>query len=142
MCRKVAVASADLFNRNYLSTMRGPSPKWVIESITRSLFRIDSVEYIMAGTEGSNLYAVKMPSLTQWKKEWEIIDVQARPELTRRQSRVQLIVQYKKKKKPENFTANFHIEIRWSHGKFAQSPEAKLYKDFKWVNIPFVKSIV
>lgn len=142
MCRKVAEVSAELFNRNYLSTMRGPAPKWVIESITRNLFRIDSVEYIMAGTEGSKVYAIRMPSLSQWKKEWEIVDVQAIPELTRGQSRVQLVVQYKRKKDPQIFSASFHIEIRWSHGKFVQAPEAKLYKDFKWANIPFVESIV
>jgi site-specific DNA-methyltransferase (adenine-specific) len=142
MCRKIAEVSADLFNRNFLLTMRGPSPKWVIESIARNLFRIDSIEYIMAGTEGSKVYAIKMPSLSKWKKEWEIIDVHAIPELTRGQSRVQLIVQYKRKKDTQILSAPFHIEIRWSHGKFMQSPEAKLYKDFKWANIPFVESIV
>jgi hypothetical protein len=96
----------------------------------------------MAGTEGSKVYAIKMPSLSKWKKEWEIIDVHAIPELTRGQSRVQLIVQYKRKKDTQILSAPFHIEIRWSHGKFMQSPEAKLYKDFKWANIPFVESIV
>lgn len=142
MCRKVAEASAELFNRNFLSTMRGPSPKWVIESIVRNLFRIDSVEYIMAGTAGSKIYAIKMPSLSQWKKEWEIVDVQAFPELTRGQSRVQIVVQYKRKKEITIYLAPFHIEIRWSHGKFAQAPEAKLYKDFNWADIPFVETIV
>ena len=142
MCRKVATVSAERFNSKFLLAMRGPTKKWVIESIARNLFKIDSIEYIMAGTEGGKIYAIKMPSLSKWKKEWEIVDIRAIPELTRRQSRVQLVVEYKRKNDTQIYSTSFHVEIRWSHGKFMQSPEAKLYKDFKWVDIPFVENIV
>jgi site-specific DNA-methyltransferase (adenine-specific) len=142
MCRRVAEASAELFNRNFLTAMDGLSPKWVIESIAKNLFRIDSVEYVMAGVTGSKVYAIKMPSLSRWKKEWEIVGVQATPDLSRGQSVVKIIVQYKNKKETTVYEASFHVEIRWSHGKFVQAPEAKLYKDFKWVDVPFVESIV
>lgn len=142
MCRKVAEESAKLFNQNFLSAMRGPTSRWVIENIVRNLFRLDSVSYIMAGTMGSKVYAIKLPSLTQWKKDWEIVDVHAIPELTREQSRVQLIVKYRQKKTNDIHSALFHVEIRWSHGKFMQSPEAKIYKDFNWDNIPFVENLI
>ncbi|MFH2102768.1 MAG: site-specific DNA-methyltransferase [Chloroflexota bacterium] len=142
MCKTVATASADKFNNNFSAAMRGPSPKWIIENITRVLFRIDSVEYIMAGTDGSRKYAIKMPALSQWKKEWEIVDVEATPDLRKGQSIVNLNVQFKRKKEVEIYTAQFPVQIRWSHGKFAQNPEAKVYKDFSWSQIPFVETIV
>ena len=38
-------------------------------------------------------------------------------------------------------TAIFHTQIRWSHGKFQNNPEAKLYKNFAWENVDFFESI-
>ncbi|HXR53844.1 MAG TPA: hypothetical protein VN793_02240, partial [Acidimicrobiales bacterium] len=29
-----------------------------------------------------------------------------------------------------------HVEIRWSHGRFAQPPEAKVYLDSRHENVP------
>jgi DNA modification methylase len=141
MCHRVAEASANVFNNNYSTAMKGPSRRWVIESVAKNLFRLDSSEYIMAGSSGRNGYAIRMPSLSEWKREWEIVDVKAIPDITRGQSVVQLEIKYKRKKEPSEYHAHFHAEIRWSHGKFSQSPEAKLYKDFNWGSIPFVEKI-
>jgi site-specific DNA-methyltransferase (adenine-specific) len=142
MSHKVAETSAALFNKNYSISMKGPARGWVVESVAKNLFRLDSTEYIMAGESGKNGYAIKMPSLSEWKREWEIIDILAMPDITRGQSVVLLDVKYKRKKESSEYHANFHIEVRWSHGKFSQSPEAKLYKDFNWGSIPFVERIV
>jgi len=40
------------------------------------------------------------------------------------------------------YTYNFHIELRWCHGKFCGNPEAKLYKDFDWSSVRFFEKIV
>lgn len=37
---------------------------------------------------------------------------------------------------------HYPAEIRWPHGKFCGNPEGKLYKDFKWVDVPFFKRII
>ena len=142
MCHKVAESSATLFNKNYSESMEGPSRGWVIESIAKNLFRIDSADYIMAGESGGKGYAIKMPSFSEWKREWAIADIQAIPDITRRQSVVQILVRYRRKKEATEYQAKFHVEVRWSHGKFGQAPEAKLYKDFRWTDVPFVSSIV
>jgi hypothetical protein len=127
---------------NYSESMEGPSRGWVIESIAKNLFRIDSADYIMAGESGSKGYAIKMPSFSEWKREWAIEDIQAIPDMTRRQSVVQILVRYRRKKEATEHQSKFHVEVRWSHGKFGQAPEAKLYKDFRWTDVPFVSSIV
>jgi DNA modification methylase len=142
MCRKTSEISASMFNENYKNSMSGGSKNAVIEYLVRNLFRLDSVEYILAGIAGSREYVIKMPSLSHWKREWEIVDIQAHPDLSRKQSVVLLTVCYKNKQSGTSYNAQFHIEIRWSHRKFCGAPEAKLYKDFNWKDIAFVTSIV
>jgi len=142
MCRKASEISARLFNENYSNSMSGSSRNSIIEYLVKNLFRLDSVEYILVGITGSREYAIKMPSLSQWKREWEIVDIQARPDLSRKQSVVILVVNYRNKQDGNTDKARFHIEIRWSHGKFCGAPEAKLYKDFNWADIAFVTTIV
>jgi site-specific DNA-methyltransferase (adenine-specific) len=142
LCHNVAKYSANMFNNYYQESMNGSSRNIVIQHIVKYLFRIDSVEYILAGVSGSKDYAVKIPSLNQWVREWKIMSIEASADLNRKQSVVCLVVKYQNKKDKLLYTAKFHIEIRWSHGKFCGSPEAKLYKDFKWANIAFVNSII
>jgi DNA modification methylase len=142
LCHNVAKYSAEMFNNYYHASMSGPSKISIIQNIVKYLFRIESVEYILAGTTGKNYYAVKIPSIHQWIKEWKILDIEAMPDLNRKQSVVYLLVSYKNQKDNTEYRAKFHIEIQWSHGKFCGSPEAKLYKDFKWADIAFVKSIL
>jgi len=141
MCKDVATTSAAIFNQSYQKGRTGDSRTAVTEHLVKSLFRINSVEYILAGSGGKYDYAVIIPSITEWKKEWEIVSVEAVPDLEKKQSVVNIQVEYKNKKSKASYIANFHIEIRWSHGKFRSSPEAKLYKNFKWAEIAFTKSI-
>ncbi|MFZ2096785.1 MAG: site-specific DNA-methyltransferase [Anaerolineales bacterium] len=142
LCHNVARYSADKFNGYYHQSMNGSSRNSVIQHIVRFLFRIESIEYIFAGTTGKTYYGVKIPSLHQWIKEWKILDIEAVPDFHRKQSVVNLFVNYKNKTLGGLYTAKFHIEIRWSHGKFCGSPEAKLYKDFRWTDIVFVNPII
>jgi hypothetical protein len=48
---------------------------------------------------------------------------------------------YEHKASGQSGKAKFHAEIRWSHGKFKQAPEAKLYKDFQRWDVPFIETI-
>ena len=141
MCHAVAQASANEFNNNVQNALNSNSRIGVIEYIIINFFRIDTTEYILAGTFGRSEFAVKIPSLGKWKREWELVGIEATPDLKRKQSVVDIVVCYKQKKANDIHKAKFHIEIRWSHGKFCGKPEAKLYKDFKWRDIAFVESI-
>ena len=142
LCHKVAQASADEFNHNIREALNSTSRIGVIEHIVDNLFRIDTTEYILAGTFGKNVFAVKIPSLGKWKSKWELLSIEAIPNLKRKQSVVDILVSYKQKSDKEIHIAKFHVEIRWSHGKFCGNPEAKLYKEFAWRDIPFVESII
>ena len=142
LAQNVSTYSAKVFNDNFSAAMQTPSRNAIIEHIIKYLFRLDSVEYLLTGIEGQSVFGVKIPSITQWKKEWEVLKIFAKPDLKRKQSRVIIVVNYRNKIQKTTHSAQFHVEIRWSHGKFCGAPEGKLYKDFKWSEIAFVQTIV
>jgi DNA modification methylase len=141
MCYRVARKSADTFNMNLQASMRGRARGAVLEQIARQFFRMDAPTYVLGGIENSKEFAVVVPSLTDWKSSWRITGAVATPNLQRKQSVVNIAVEYQHKERKESLSARFHVEIRWSHGKFAQAPEAKLYKDFRWRDIEFLKPV-
>ena len=141
MCHQVAKVSADIFNNNYSASMRGRSRNAVIEQITRHFFRMNAIDYILCGIDKKKEFALIIPEITRWKREWIIVDVIAEPELDREQSRVRFLVHYKNRNSGITNMAEFHTQIRWSHGKFQNNPEAKLYKNFAWEEVAFFESI-
>ncbi len=141
MCHKVAEVSAEIFNSNYSSSMQGRSRSAVIERIMQSFFRMNSIDYLLGGIDKKKGFAVIVPEITRWNREWTITDIVASPELDKRQSRVHFSVLFRNRQSKESFEANFHAQIRWKHGKFQSNPEAPLYKNFTWEDLPFFKSI-
>jgi len=141
LCHEVARVSAKKFNDNISASLNGHSRNAVLEQIARHFFRMNAVEYILGGIDKGDEFAVIIPEMTRWKKDWAITDVIAEPELDKDQSRVRFTVHFKNKMSRDNYTAQFHAEIRWSHGKFQIKPEGKLYKNFAWEDIAFFKSI-
>lgn len=142
MCHKVAVVSAQMFNEHLQTSLNSSSKNSIIDKIIKDLFRLNSVEYIVAGVSAGTEFAVIVPSIDDLKQEWEIRSIKAVADLSRKQSVVNILVTYRSKSdKTTETTSKFHVEIRWSHGKFCGSPEAKLYKDFKWHEVAFMKQI-
>lgn len=144
MCNKVACESAEQFNQLFSSTWRERRSDLTIH-IMRIFFRMNSTNYILACIEKRKQpFALIIPDVTSWSKNWELIEVKATPKLCG-QSVVEFIVTIRnknnKKKNRNTFEFPFHAEIRWSHGKFCGSPEAKLYKDFSWNTVPFFQVI-
>lgn len=140
MCHEVAKRSATVFNEKLKLSVQSRSRKAVLEQLARFFFRLDSVEYVLGGIDRGKAFAVVIPDLSNWNRNWTITQVVAEPELERKQSRVRFYVTVKAKN-GDTYTAEFHAEIRWSHGKFQGNPEAKLYKDFVWEELPFFESI-
>jgi hypothetical protein len=108
---------------------------------------MDSTEYIFCGLDDGDPFAVIAPSLTDWKRNWELVSVIAVPDLQRGQSVVDFEIIAKRKSDRKQFELGFHAQIRWSHGKFAKHPEAKIYigtrsKPLKWQDVPFFARIV
>lgn len=142
MCHEVARVSARIFNQNIETARQSNAWSAILEQIVKYFFRLDATEYILAGIDGTTEFAVIVPDLTRWKQTWRVKSIEAQPNLKRQQSVVNLLVGYESKKGRQSQTAKFHVEIRWSHGKFCGAPEAKLYKDFLWTEIAFLESLL
>jgi len=140
-CHQVATHSAALFHDNLKATLAGQLKNAVTENIIRRFFRMSDSEYVLCGSDQRNDFCVTIPPLTEWKRKWRFKQLTAHPDLSRGQSVVNFEIVVAEKASRQEYTFPFHAEIRWSHGKFSGNPEAKLYKDFAWIEAPFFSPI-
>ncbi len=101
------------------------------------LLRLQSAPYFVLGesAEGHPLaYRVKTP----WdlRATHEFVGLRHEPEHGRGQPIVGWEGLYRDRTTSAILTVAGHIEVRWSHGKFAQAPEAKVYLDTPHHSVP------
>lgn len=137
MCREAAKKSAEIFNDNISLSLK-EHPKALHEVIAKIFLRLNGIPYLLVCMEKDTVSSLWVPDLTTFLRQYKIFDVVAQADSTRKQSVVNILLRYKdKNKSSENLS--YHVEIRWSHGKFCGNPEAKLYKHFLWKEVPGFK---
>ena len=129
-------------NSSITRSLSSRSRASVIENLLRWFFRLNSISYLLCGIDGSNEFGVWIPSVTDWVSKWSLDSIVASPDLSRRQSVVDFELIFSNRSNQDNFAARFHTELRWSHGRFCGSPEAKLYKEFYWRDLPIFRRLV
>ena len=142
MCHAVALASALEFSSRMSNSMKGRARTAIIENVMRWFFRLDAVPYILCGLDANDQFGLQVPSLTDFKSRWDLDIIQANADLARRQSVVDFELRFSSKANQSSYVANFHTELRWSHGRFCGAPEAKLYKDFHYYELPFFHRLI
>ncbi len=142
MCHSVSKSSADLFNDIFARTFASAERIPMLDGLLEVFFRLDSVSYILTGIDGGIPFALSVPSITDWRRHWQVINVLGVPDSTSGQCVVvfEFTVEHRQTRKA--YVLPFHVEVRWSHGKFCGNPEAKLYKNFLWTDAPFFISII
>lgn len=138
LCEKVSNESAKIFNENLTSALNAKNN--ILNGIFKYFFRLNSVEYILAGIEKNKPVAVLLIPIDQWEKKYEIISVVASP-LQKGQPEVLLSFSFKDKKSKTSYCFVAQVEIRWSHGKFCGNPEAKVYKTWNYADLPWVSLV-
>jgi len=138
LCEKVSKESAKIFNSNLSSSLA--AKKRILLEIFKFFFKLNSVEYILAGVEKNKPFAVSLIPIDQWIKEYEFKGVVALP-LSKGQAEVLLRFSFRNKTKKHSFDLDARVEIRWSHGKFCGNPEAKVYKTWEYSQLPWVSVI-
>ena len=141
MCRNVSLASANRFHQNFQAAINTNIRSSVLENIVKQFFRVNAVPYLLVGLDKHRPFGLQIPDITAWKRDWRIVSLIATPDLTRGQSVVDICMVLEEKTSKANHSMDFHVEIRWSHGKFCGNPEAKLYKEFSWSSVPFFRNI-
>jgi len=142
LCHNTAQRSADIFNQRLIEALSSNQARGVQMGIVKAFFRLNSSPYILAGVDRGENIALSFPDANTWNQNWEFISIEAWPDLSAGQSVVRFLLKIKNKKSKVIYSFDYHAEIRWSHGKFCGNPEGKLYKDFAWKDLPFVKDLL
>lgn len=105
------------------------------ESMLWRLLRIGSAPYFVLGAAPSGFLRLRIATPWDWRRHYELrtFDVEARAGgqpmvawravVRERATRVERVV-------------TGHVEVRWSHGRFAGRPEAKVYLDTPHAEVP------
>ena len=106
-----------------------------VERVLWRLLRIGSAPYFVLGASAEGTLRLRIATAWDWRQHFRIDDVAITP-TAREQPVVQWSVTVTNRRSMQTTTIDGHVEIRWSHGKFAQRPEAKVYLDTPHHRIP------
>jgi hypothetical protein len=99
------------------------------------LLRIGNATYFLLGADAKRSLRLRVASPWDWRQAFEFLDLDIRPGQAG-QPQVDWSVTYRERASGQKRTVEGHVEVRWSHGRFAQPPEAKIYLDTPTDEIP------
>jgi hypothetical protein len=106
-----------------------------IERVLWRLLRIGSAPYFVLGASAEGSLRLRIATAWDWRQHFRIDGVTVTP-TAREQPVVEWSVTVTNRRSLRVCTIEGHVEIRWSHGKFAQRPEAKVYLDTPHHRVP------
>lgn len=127
LCRAVSEATAEAWNARI--TSRNSEP------VLWRLLRIGSAPYYILGASPQGSMRLRIDTPWDWRQEFRLHRFQIEPQLGG-QPRVGWVATYEERQTSEARVVHGHIEIRWSHGRFGQPPEAKVYLDSPHEDVP------
>lgn len=140
MCNKVSLVSSEMFNQNLSNFKSNYTSSGALQPIFHYFFKINGIKYIIAGTEKNKPFASLLEDSTNWTRRYSFIDINAKPKIAG-QPEVLLVFLFKDKTTNEVFKIPLKVEIRWSHGKFCGNPEAKVYKQWSYMDLPWSENL-
>lgn len=120
-CKAVSERSADRWAGN----IGGPADK---ERLVWRLLRIGNAPYFLLGADPQRPVRLRVASPWDWRQAFELVDLEISPGATG-QPQVDWVIRYRRRPATALEEVRGHVEIRWSHGRFAHPPEAKVYLD-------------
>lgn len=120
LCQKVAEVTA----REWSSRLTPANSELVLWR----LLRIGAVPYFVLGSSGKSPIRLRIDTSWDWRQAFRLrcfsVEAQAGG-----QPRVAWEATCELRERNEEVVVRGHVELRWSHGRFAQPPEAKVYLD-------------
>jgi hypothetical protein len=104
--------------------LKGADP----ERVLWRLLRIGGAPYFVLGTSPHGSLRLRVGTAWDWRQNYRLARFDIRP-VPGEQPVVGWTVDVTSRRSGAKATIDGHVEIRWSHGKFAQPPEAKVYLD-------------
>jgi hypothetical protein len=105
------------------------------ERVLWRLLRIGAAPYFVLGASPSGSLQLRIGTAWDWRQHFRIDDFSVAPAVSE-QPVVTWAVTVSNRRSRQTTSVEGHVEIRWSHGKFAQPPEAKVYLDTPHDQVP------
>ena len=97
--------------------------------------RVAAATYFVLGSDGTRMVRMRVGSPWDWRQSFRLRRFDVAPAATR-QPVVTWAATVEDREAGEERTVEGHVEIRWSHGRFAGPPEAKVYLDTPHHQVP------
>ncbi len=121
LCRAVSIESAKRWTARLLSDRDRLRMLW-------RLVRIGDAPYFVLGADGTHHMRLRVASAWDWIQAYELRSFTVEPRNSG-QPEVAWTAAVRSRATGAETTVAGHVEVRWSHGRFNGSPEAKVYLD-------------
>jgi hypothetical protein len=128
LCAEVSARSAERWSANAAT----PADK---ERLAWRLLRIGNASYFLLGADPHRPLRLRVASPWDWRQSFELVGLGIDP-ADAGQPQVDWSIEYRRRDDGRRLAVRGHVEIRWSHGRFAQPPEAKVYLDTPTDELP------
>jgi len=105
------------------------------EVVLWRLLRIGSAPYFILGASHGGSMRLRIDTPWDWRQAFRLRRLDVAPQ-GGGQPRVRWEAVYEVRGTSEERRVHGHVEIRWSHGRFGQPPEAKVYLDSAHEDVP------
>jgi hypothetical protein len=105
------------------------------EAMLWRLLRIGSAPYFVLGAASSGFLRLRIATPWDWRRHFELRAFEIEPRAGGQPMVTWRAVVRERDTRAERVVAG-HVEIRWSHGRFAGRPEAKVYLDTPHADVP------
>ena len=128
LCQEVSTASAERWRAALDSDRKRVRMLW-------RLCRIGDAPYFVLGSDRASSLRLRVASAWDWMQDFELVAlrIEARDA---GQPEVGWHAEIRERATGHPHDVRGHVEIRWSHGRFSGSPEAKVYLDTPHVEVP------
>ena len=128
LCREVSTRTA----AHWSARITTPS---LAEALLWRLLRILSAPYFILGSDRRRPLRLRIDTPWDWRQRYRLRRLTLSPTLAG-QPQVTWTAECTERAGGHTRVVAGHVEIRWSHGRFAQTPEAKVYLDTPHHEVP------
>jgi hypothetical protein len=121
LCARVSTVSAQRWRAN---VERGGAA----ERMVWRLLRIGNAAYFLLGADPRRSLRLRVASSWDWRQAYRLVGLDICPAASG-QPQVNWSATYVERGTTRRRSVQGHVEVRWSHGRFVQPPEAKVYLD-------------
>ena len=105
------------------------------EAVLWRLLRIGSAPYFVLGASAKGFLRLRIGTPWDWRRQFELRTFEVEPRPGGQPMVAWRAVVRERDSRAERIVAG-HVEVRWSHGRFAGRPEAKVYLDTPHADVP------